>query len=108
MVMRVRSVSEPIDPATLTRLRRVLAAITPVTGLWLAELALDGEDILLVACTLAECDRRTAGRATDRLAAEVAPLLPRARYDGVQFVVLDDAGFKAEVERCDDPVYLRR
>jgi SseB protein N-terminal domain/SseB protein C-terminal domain len=105
---RVRPLSTPIGHDLLRRLDRELAGDDAVRRVWLVELALAGEDLLLVGVEVpgkgpAEADRIAAG-----LRPRLAPLLPSALYDGVDFRAMTDARLAADIAAADAPVYRRR
>ena len=105
---RIRPLSTPIGHDVLRRLDRELAGDHGVRRVWLVELALEGEDVLLVAFDVAAADQADADRIAASLRPRLAPLLPTALYDGVEFRALTDRQLAAEVAAADAPVYRRR
>jgi hypothetical protein len=104
----IRPLSTPIGHDVLRRLDRELAGDQVVRRVWLVELALEGEDVLLVAFDVAASDQADADRIAANLRPRLAPLLPTALYDGVEFRALTDRQLAAEVAAADAPVYRRR
>ena len=104
----IRPLSTPIGHDVLRRLDRELAGDQVVRRVWLVELALEGEDVLLVAFDVAATDQADADRIAANLRPRLAPLLPTALYDGVEFRALTDRQLAAEVAAADAPVYRRR
>jgi hypothetical protein len=105
---RIRPLSTPIGNDVLRRLDRELADDPAVTRVWLVELALDGEDVLLVGVELPGKGPAEAERITEALRPRLAPLLPTALYDGVEFRAMTDPRLAADVAATDAPVYRRR
>jgi hypothetical protein len=104
----VRPLSSPLGHDVLRRLDRELAGNAAINRVWLVELALEGEDLLLVGVEVLGADPAEAHRLADSLRPRITPLLPGALYDGVEFRALTEAGFAADVAAADAPVYRRR
>jgi hypothetical protein len=98
----------PIGHDLLRRLDRELAGHDAVGRVWLVELALDGEDVLLVGVEVPGKDPAEAERIADGLRPRLVPLLPSALYDGVDFRAMTDPQLAADVAATDAPVYRRR
>lgn len=105
---RIRPLSTPIGHDLLRRLDRELADHDAVGRVWLVELALDGEDVLLVGVEVPGKDPAEAERIADGLRPRLVPLLPSALYDGVDFRAMTDPQLATDVAATDAPVYRRR
>jgi hypothetical protein len=104
----IRPLSTPIGHDVLRRLDRELAGDDDVGRVWLVELALEGEDVLLVCVDVPDKAPADAVGIADALRPRLTPLLPSALYDGVEFRALTDARLAADVAATDAPVYRRR